>query len=512
MFRDKGWTDGNVLGEDEIPADPSLPQIATMLDGRAMGRILQDELPGGFAEGRLRIERCRVVYVCYRPTRNCLVSYSLDIRDTATGRCGTQLMCGKIFAEARSKRYLATRAKRMSAVPDYDLSFAYLVDHQMIVTAFPNDLMVRGLHQIVYRDELEPVVRGTLGLRVGQAEGVEDGSSPVGIISYKPERSCLVRCAVRCSESASQRDQGKVVFARIYHNDRGDEIYRAMKALWNGEARRSGLLAVAEPLGYDPTARILFQGSVGGTILAALAGCEEFLDYVGVAARSLAAIHQSPVRLERARTTEGELEVLELLAQGLIQVRPMTGEKLNRILGRLRRAMPGPPGQGWGLIHGDFSHNQILVKAGHVSVIDFDGVGMGDPCTDIGSFLARLERPAVEGGLEGSLRHWAAEEFCRQYEAAQRGVLARDRLIWHQAMGLVRLAVNSLKHLKSAWPRRVDNYLSRAETLLSEQKRMNHRSASTPHVLTRWTKKGGLPCASAFTAHKPRISSPESLD
>ncbi len=57
------WPDRAILGEGEIPADPALPQLATLLDERAMGRILQVELPGGVLEGRYSIERCRIARV-----------------------------------------------------------------------------------------------------------------------------------------------------------------------------------------------------------------------------------------------------------------------------------------------------------------------------------------------------------------------------------------------------------------------------------------------------------------
>ena len=80
------WPDRAILGEGEIPADPALPQLATLLDERAMGRILQVELPGEVLEGRYSIEGCRVAHVRYRPGRDCLVGYKLEVGDPATGQ------------------------------------------------------------------------------------------------------------------------------------------------------------------------------------------------------------------------------------------------------------------------------------------------------------------------------------------------------------------------------------------------------------------------------------------
>ncbi len=79
FFKPNKWTDDRVLSKAEIPTDPNLPQLSTVPDARTMGCILQDSLPGRFAEGRLRIERCRLVFVRYKPTHYCRVFYTLDI-------------------------------------------------------------------------------------------------------------------------------------------------------------------------------------------------------------------------------------------------------------------------------------------------------------------------------------------------------------------------------------------------------------------------------------------------
>ena len=73
---------------------------------------------------------------------------------------------------------------------------AHLPGYNMVLTAFPNDLSMPGLRQVILPDQLEPLVGAALGLPGARLEGTEDGSSPVKIISYKPERSCLIHCAV----------------------------------------------------------------------------------------------------------------------------------------------------------------------------------------------------------------------------------------------------------------------------------------------------------------------------
>jgi aminoglycoside phosphotransferase len=459
MFR-KGWATGEVLPEVEIPTDPALPQLATLLDGGAMGPILADALPDKFGDGCSGSGRCRVAGVRYRPGRECLVSYALDGAGAGErGQLDTPIACAKVTAEDLAKTRLA---KRMTAARDHGTSFAYLPDRGMVVTAFPDDLRVHGLHRLVETDHLRAVIRSAFDCPDVDLERAEDGSPRASIVSYRPERSCLLRCVIQRPTHGKHDNQ--VVYARLYRDHRGAVIHRAMTALWDEMARAPGLLSVAEPLGYEPGARILFQSAVGGNPLGDMAQGDAFLDHIGQVARSLAALHRSPLSLERRRFLEDELDWIELMARGVLGVRREAGQRLARILDRLQRTAPREQDEPRCLIHGDFSMNQVMAEPDLVSLIDFDDVAMGDPHADLGTFLARLEGRVSDNSLKRS----AAERFRRDYEAAATRSLVMDRVVWYQALGFVRLALSALAQLKPGWPSRVDGHLHRAETLIDE--------------------------------------------
>ena len=126
--------------------------------------------------------------------------------------------------------------------------------------------------------------------------------------------------------------------------------------------------------------------------------------------------------------------------------------------------MPDPHAQPLSLTHGDFHTSQILIQDSCAAIIDFDHVYLGDAYRDLGPFLARLE---VQ--LDSLHARRAAEEFCRQYEAAQPGKLVSDRLVWYQIAQFVKLATSSVTKLAPGWITRLDDYLCRAEALLSQQ-------------------------------------------
>lgn len=475
-----GWAEGETLATDEMPADAALPQLATMLDGAAMGARLRgrwdaDGAGPGMGVGP-RIEHCQVAYVRYLPGSRCIVGYRLDVADPAGGRRGGQIVCVKAFAEPRSERYLARCESCMRRPSDFGPPFVHLPDLGLFATAFPNDLRMRGLYRLVDRARLKRMLRAAVGAPKAAVDDGGDGAQPIEIVSYKPERSCLVRFGLR--PSGSTHETPRPVFARMYHNDRGAQIYRGMQAVWQCAGGSGGTLSVAEPLGYDPEALLLVQAAVPGVPLSARAGGQRFIEAAGAASRGLATLHASTARLERTRTPISMLQSYAGRAAGLAKI-DGGGDRLDDCVARLRHSMPTLPGTAQRLIHGDFSLNQILVDGGQVGIIDFDQVCLGDPYMDLGSFLARTEMMVFEGDMDEATAHSATAAFLHDYETAALFSLDRDRLAWYEAVGFIALALSSGSSLKPGWQGRLGYCLARAEQLIERQKQYPSKKLKT---------------------------------
>ncbi|WDT73559.1 MAG: hypothetical protein MPW17_21685 (plasmid) [Candidatus Manganitrophus sp.] len=80
--------------DDDIPHDAALPQLADVLNRSKMKALFQAEF---FPEGRFRIEACSIERVKYKPGKNCLVCYRLEIRDRMTQQVFTQRLSTRIF-------------------------------------------------------------------------------------------------------------------------------------------------------------------------------------------------------------------------------------------------------------------------------------------------------------------------------------------------------------------------------------------------------------------------------
>src|SRR5436309_1774556 len=106
----------------------------------------QAALPG-FGSGGLLIDGCRIVHTRYRTSRAerregkafLSVCYALDVRDLARARRGTQLVHGKAYGTADSRRQFAEAKARHRLEPSLGEAVAHLADLDLVVWAFPND-------------------------------------------------------------------------------------------------------------------------------------------------------------------------------------------------------------------------------------------------------------------------------------------------------------------------------------------------------------------------------------
>ena len=151
-----------------IPGDSVLPQLRTVLDARAMSAVLGRCLAAGSAP--IDITACEVERVKYRPGRNCLVGYRLELRDPSTGASREQRLCAGIYAhEAAQARYAAAlgHAPAMSAgVPAVSL----IEPLDMVVWVFPHERKLGALPAMTDGERLrETLLPPVVAARWGKA-------------------------------------------------------------------------------------------------------------------------------------------------------------------------------------------------------------------------------------------------------------------------------------------------------------------------------------------------------
>ena len=201
------------------------------------------------------------------------------------------------------------------------------------------------------------------------------------VVRYRPGRRCTLRI--------DRAD--RTVFAKVYPNNDGARVYRELVGLRRAASDGELQMAIAEPLGWDPDTRTLFQSALAGQ--SASDGLrsdrgEELARRIGTAAASLACatvqaadVFDGAAQMRRSRRRAAELtrRVPRLSATVTFII-----DRLEELHARGGTREPGP-------IHGAPHPDQWLDDGNAIGLIDFDRFSRGDPEMDAGILLGDLD-------------------------------------------------------------------------------------------------------------------------
>ncbi len=209
------------------------------------------------------------------------------------------------------------------------------------------------------------------------------------LVRHKPGRRCLISYALRDRDGRCF-----TAFGKIRAKGADSRSFAVQQELWNrgfGPGGQSGA-HVAQPIALLPHLGMWIQAEVPGKAFSTLA-CN-----AGDAARAIAALHKSGLRLLRRHSIVDELAILEQRLTKLAERRPEWALAIDDIRhaadARAACLLPVAPGP----IHRDFYHDHLLCKGADHYLIDLDLLCLGDPALDIGNFNAHL--------TEWGLRAW----------------------------------------------------------------------------------------------------------
>ena len=187
-------------------------------------------------------------------------------------------------------------------------------------------------------------------------------------------------------------------------------------------------------------------------------------------------------------THETQAAEIAEVAHGIGLLCPGLAERARRIAGtlgatlcRLRRRVAS--------IHGDFYSRQVLFTSRTVSILDLDAAARGDPATDIGNFIAYLERDLLRGGRSAGQVEEYGDALIAGYQECASALPGR-RIRLYTAAALLRMGLKPFRNREPDWPEMIGALLSRVESLLTE--RTARRSGSKGKVGTT-TETGNRP-------------------
>lgn len=268
------------------------------------------------------------------------------------------------------------------------------------------------------------------------------------VVRYKPGSRCTIVYRVRYAGTPA--DLPDPVVAKTHQGDKGLVAHRAMRALWATPLAAGDRVALAEPLGFLPGERVLLQGPVPeDRTLKELArqaltdpgagGLGDLRAELTKTAAALAALHASGALLDRTVAWGDELVEVRGVLDRLSSTVPGLRDAAEPLLARLELLDAAVPADPVVSAHHDFRPAQVLLHAGRVGFIDFDGAAMAEPALDIGRFRGKLRdigvsapgAPLTGRSLEDRLG--LLDDLCEHFLAAyqRHAAVSRERvLLW----------------------------------------------------------------------------------
>ena len=222
--------------------------------------------------------------------------------------------------------------------------------------------------------------------------------------------------------------------------DRDEDARRVatvLRELGESNAHAEFGLAVPSVLAYHaPRRLLLLTYESGESMTTAMAhDTQTILAAIG---RALATLHSLPIAPTRTLFPNTVLEDIRPRVRDLCERFPSEASSLESALDALERDAPPFPSAP-SFVHGDFGPANLLWRAGHVVVLDFDKCALGDPACDLGNLFAQLFRTTIK-----------RPEILRDFPSARASVLRSyihwsppnsdldSRIAWYERVTLLR--------------------------------------------------------------------------
>jgi len=161
-----------------------------------------------------------------------------------------------------------------------------------------------------------------------------------------------------------------------------------------GEGCSDGI-QVPQPLGYLREFNIWFQRKVGGAAAFELIVGQHGEQALERIAQAIYKLHQCDVKLTKRHTQENELAILQQNLCTVSQQHLDWSARLEKLFDCCLQLSEQLPKVTEVPIHRDFYHDQLLIDADKLYLLDLDLMCYGDPALDIGNFVAHVQEQCL---------------------------------------------------------------------------------------------------------------------
>ncbi|HEY6119731.1 MAG TPA: phosphotransferase [Pyrinomonadaceae bacterium] len=263
-------------------------------------------------------------------------------------------------------------------------------------------------------------------------------------------------------------DDSTRVFAKLYASDgtgaaHGAHSYQVLSALWNDGCGRDSRYRVSEPLGFYPDFNMLLIRGAEGVLVASAKTDEELVQGSREAARWIAQMHTSQVRVGDTRYP---WEVYHKLMHRMAKAAASNPDMVDELIEMADRfeELARKVKMHFVQAHGQYRHIHVFVGDESVTVIDLDRSRPSDPAQDLGEYIHRMRTKRFKATGGESRAEEATNAFLAEYGAKLPGNLINLPYYWgyHNLVSLWRFMKSATRE-DSNWAEMIEFYKSEFE-------------------------------------------------
>ncbi len=237
----------------------------------------------------------------------------------------------------------------------------------------------------------------------------EDGLSSlatIDLVRHKPGRRAILRYTLQ---------SGERLYGKTFASKRGPKVYRITEQVTSAHAFGPDV-ALPATVAWLPDEKLILQRAVPGAPVEDLL-CHGDTWLAREIATALHRFHTSGLDLGRVHDLEKEMSPLPRRAEETAGTVPALRDLAGQVLGRANALARQP--FAWRLrpIHRDFYHDQVLVHAGKLAVLDLDDAAMSEPAIDVANFAAHLILLGAQRPKHARALDRVRETFLDRYRA-----------------------------------------------------------------------------------------------
>lgn len=411
--------------------------LRLLLDDAAFCEALRRQMP------HFEISNVRAHYVRYKPGTNCLVAYRIVIDNKERD------VYAKAFTDANHAKLFRGR-EPAEAENSADPRRLILRDHNVAVSIFPKDQKLKSLRRLSDAERINKLLRKLLPARD------DTWNCRLETLRYKPERRFVGKIL-----SAQGRASALL---KIYGNEAFDSARVGAMAFQPRERLCVPVLLAASDA-YSAVAFEWAEGQALNEIITAPVAAAA-VTRVGEALASLH--HQEPHGLrhipphEQSNSLHEAASALTYLVPSQAEAAKSLALKISTCLAQ-SKSLPRP-------IHGDFYANQILLNGEFITILDMDEAAWSDPLSDLGNFMAHVEREALRVDLPRSSVDCIKDALLDGYRRKSECTVQPQLLAAHTAAALLKLTHEPFRRREQDWPRQVAKLIQRAGEIYTARK------------------------------------------